>query len=205
MFVNAAALRPFAAYLHNSIALAGLPTAAALTWFAYGVGRFFAGYAAHSGLASIHIGLMRQAGWTVPERYQYPFLATSPMDFWRRWNTYIRAWLEAYVFLPLARRAARATPRRSAQVIAAFVTLLVSGLIHDALVFAGRQTVTYHMSELFLAAGALLVVWRLAAFLSGAIRVRLSIHHTTQFDLVTRLSSRLALTGAVVAAAIVWG
>jgi hypothetical protein len=210
MFLNAAALRPFAVYVRDGRAFAWLPASASVTLLLYGVLRFSTVYAAHSGLASIHVGLMRQIGWAVPERYRYPFLATSPMDFWRRWNTYVRVWLEAYVFFPLARNIARTKTRhRAGQAAAAVATLLASGLIHDAFVFAGRQRLADLKTEtqFFLAAGLLLAAWRLVAILSKIIRARLDPNQTRtgQFELLSRLSARLSIIGAVIAAALRWG
>jgi hypothetical protein len=54
---------------------------------ALGAALFAQTYARHSGLASIQIGLTRQFGVRVPERYDWPILARNPLDFWRRWNT----------------------------------------------------------------------------------------------------------------------
>jgi hypothetical protein len=205
MFLGAACLGPLATHCHNIAEKGGPHADLGIALVASGVARFLTSYAAHSGLASIQIGLMRHAGWTVPERYRYPLLSISPMDFWRRWNTYRRTWLEAYVFLPLARRLARSTHRRSAQVIAAVATLLASGLTHDLYTFAGRQSVTLRMSELFLAAGALLVVWRCAAFLWEATWARKEVCSSDRTSLAVRSLSRVALGAVVVKAAIVWG
>jgi hypothetical protein len=205
MFVNVAVAWPLAEYLHE-IGASPTTRAAVAVWLAYGVVRFLSLYAAHSGLASIHIGLMNQLGWRVPERYCYPLAATSPMDFWRRWNTYVRLWLEAYVFLPIARGVARKNRGRAGQAAAAMTTLLVSGLIHDAYVFAGRQTFAgFQMTQIFLGASLLLVVWRLAAAVGRMFRERFEPRALTWFDLATTLISRVALAAALVGAAIEWG
>ncbi|HTB74467.1 MAG TPA: MBOAT family O-acyltransferase [Polyangiaceae bacterium] len=204
MFANAAALRPFASYLKHSPAWAAhVPAGAALALVFYGAAMFLTVYAAHSGLASIQIGLMREVGWTVPERYRWPILATSPMDFWRRWNVYVRLWLEAYVFLPLARRVARRTRRRSAQAAVAVVTLLASGLLHDLYRFGGAQVVSAVTIELFLGAAALLAAWRAAGWMGE--KFRSAIRPGPWFDLAARCSARLGLAAAVLAAAIGWG
>jgi hypothetical protein len=207
MFSSMLCLRPVSLYLHSAAAAETMSARALAVLVACGVARFLVAYAAHSGLASCQIGLTRHAGWTVPERYDHPLRAASPTDFWRRWNTYRRTWLEAYVFLPLARRLARPTRRRSAQVIAAVATLLASGLIHDAYAFAGRQRVTFRMSELFLAAAALLVLWRCAAFLREAVGARRGsvVRASEPASFAMQSLSRAMLAAAVVKAAIVWG
>jgi hypothetical protein len=207
MFLNVAILRPFAIHVRHGLAFAGVPAGATVSLLLYGMTGFFTVYAAHSGLAHIHIGLMRQIGWAVPERYRYPLLSTSPFDFWRRWNTYVRVWLEAYVFLPLARKVSRKTKLRSAQVAAAVATLAASGALHCAVTFAGRQNLAALKleAEFFLAAGVLLAVWRIAAFLGNAVQARLDPLYARRFAVVAGLSARLGVATALVAATIEWG
>jgi hypothetical protein len=205
LFANEAALRPVLLHLRvggdGSTAFLG----ATATLIAYGVLRVCSEYAAHSGLASLQIGVMRQVGWIVPERYRFPLLATSPVDFWRRWNTYVRVWLEAYVFLPLSRQMAGVAPRYLGPPVAMLATLAASGLLHDAFQFAGRQSLAEMKTTMFLAAGILLVLWRLAASIGATMRRRLARSQGRLLDLVGALSSRLALGGFLVATAIVWG
>src|ERR1700730_9647811 len=59
-------------------------------------------YFAHSGLSSIQIGLIRLLRYQIPERYNYPFLAKSPQEFWRRWNIWLASWAKRYLFFPTA-------------------------------------------------------------------------------------------------------
>jgi hypothetical protein len=205
LFANEAALRPvlFRLRMGGDKPAAFLGATAML--IAYGVLRVCSEYAAHSGLASLQIGLMRQAGWIVPERYRFPLLATSPFDFWRRWNTYVRVWLEAYVFLPLSRHMAGVVPQYLGLPVAVLATLGASGLLHDAFQFAGRQSLSETRTAMFLAAGILLVLWRLAASIGALVRRRLARSQGKLWDLVEALSSRLVLGGFLVATAIVWG
>jgi hypothetical protein len=208
MFANVALLRPFVAQLRTASTPALSTGAVAL--IGYAALRFSTVYAAHSGLASIQIGLTRQVGWVVPERYHLPFLAKSPIDFWRRWNSYLRVWLEAYVFLPLARRIGRyKTYRHAGPTVAAGATLLASGLLHDAFVFAGRHTLSSlrAQTEFFAAAAALLVAWRTVAYFGGELRAKLGgrVARIGVIDLVYRLWARLALVSAVLAATLRWG
>lgn len=163
-------------------------------------------YAAHSGLASIQIGLMQQIGWLVPERYCYPLLSRSPIEFWRRWNTYVRVWLEAYVFLPLARYLSRVSKARALQIAAAAFTLAVSGVIHGAVTFAARQELKDVAVELrfFGAAGALVVVWRVCALLVDRISAQMRPAWSSRVEVMTRVSGRCAVVAALVAAAGHW-
>jgi MBOAT, membrane-bound O-acyltransferase family len=205
MFVNAALLRSLAFAVRDSTAIRGLPAGTPLAFLLYGIARFLTFYFACAGLADIHIGLMRQTGWIIPERYRFPLAAKSPMDFWRRWNTYVRMWLEAYVFLPTARHLVRRSSGMG-PAGAAMITLIISGLLHDAYVFAGRQTFGgLKGTQIFVGACALLGVWRLARMLSGSIGRHLDASHRKGFELIVRVLARANMLAAVASAAIVWG
>ena len=205
MFLNTAILRSLVKYLRHGGGSAQVPGGPIVALLLSGAVSFLAFYAANSGLASIQIGLMRQVGWIVPERYVYPLLSTSPMDFWRRWNTYIRAWLEGYVFLPLARKIARRTKGPFGQVAAAMATLVACGLIHDAYNYAGRQGLPDVATEFFLAAGLVLAVWRVAGHVRGKVQARLSERDARRFEVLASQWSRLCLALAILAAAVTWG
>ena len=91
-------------------------------------------YCAHSGLASLQIGLMRMSGYEVPERYHLPFLSSGPQDFWRRWNVWIGAWAKLYLFHPMAqwlRRRSRKAASFAIPIAATIVTFLLVGILHD--------------------------------------------------------------------------
>jgi D-alanyl-lipoteichoic acid acyltransferase DltB (MBOAT superfamily) len=105
----------------------------------------FAVYLSHSGVASLQIGLLRALGHVVPERYEYPFLATGPRDFWRRWNRYFGLWLERYVFRPTLRACRSARHRRlrlAAPGAGLLITFLASGAVHEYVQF----TASFEMS-----------------------------------------------------------
>ncbi|HKP61347.1 MAG TPA: hypothetical protein VJV78_31680 [Polyangiales bacterium] len=161
--------------------------------------RFLSEYAAHSGLASVQIGLMRLIGWHAPERYDYPLLSTSPMDFWRRWNSYVRVWLEAYVFLPWSLAAARRTRSRLAQVGVALGTLLVCGCLHDLYILGGRQRIDLHFTGLFLAGGVVLGLWRLSSLLFARLPLR---GRARMF--VDAALPRMCMAAVFVVASLVW-
>ncbi len=204
VLLGAGVLRPLSNFIGAGPGAALLPAGVGLA--SYGFVRLLLEYAAHSGLASIQIGFTRFLGWRVPERYNYPLAATSPMDFWRRWNIYVRVWLEAYVFLPLARRCARANLSRKVYPAAAAVaTLIASGLLHDAYVFAGRQVLVTTFLELFLVAGALLIVWRYMGRLGTAIAVSLGARARAQIEIVANLTGRAVVLLSLVGAAVTWG
>jgi hypothetical protein len=202
---NIAVTEAVVGYLRQRRASTSSPVELMLLGAAFGGARFLELYGAHSALASLQIGLMRHIGWTVPERYRYPAAATSPMDFWRRWNTYVRIWLEAYVFLPLARRIARTTHRRWGAVAAAAATLVASGLLHVAFVFAGRQSFAGTSLNLFVAAGIAIAAWELTGGVVRAVRGGLDGREGRWFDLVTRVTGRACMAAVLIGAALAWG
>jgi hypothetical protein len=158
IFVGTAFLRPACRAVANDVGLArafsGLPIGA----LALGTLRFMAEYASHSGLASIQIGLMRQIGYRIPERYHYPFLAASPLDFWRRWNAYVSGWLGKYVLLPLTRRLHR-FPSSGVKAVALIGTFLVSGLFHDGLAYLFKFAGSTRYIQLFGTSSLALILW----------------------------------------------
>jgi hypothetical protein len=205
VFADVAFVGPVARHLCESQVLASSAKAAALFGIGWGLARFVEIYAAQSGLASLRIGLMRQIGWVVPECYRYPAAATSPMDFWRRWNIYVRTWLEAYVFLPLARRVARRTRRRSGQIAAAGATLVVSGALHIAYSFAGTQSLAGASLNPFIAAGAFVAIWSLLRIPGRTIQARLDASRAKTLEQVSRVLGWSAMTAALIGAAMTWG
>ena len=119
-------------------------------------------YSVHSGVASLQLGLLQMMGYRIPERYRYPFLATSPMDWWRRWNTYVGAWFRRYVFAPLALHLGRGFLRghtRTSKGLAVVLTFGLSGLIHEVAQFSMGAPLRGAIFMLLMAHGFLLVVW----------------------------------------------
>jgi hypothetical protein len=204
VFAHAALLRPFYRMTNEG----GMPgfsgDLAVVGLILYGLIRFVAEYAARSGLAHVRIGLMRSIGWTVPEQYLFPIFARSPADFWRRWNTYVRAWLECYVFSPIALAAARRARRWSVQVAVVVVAFAASGLLHDIYKFAARLTPSFVSTERFLVLGAAIVVWQVAGRLADLARTRLGSSIHGAFDRLTAGVSRLCFLSGVVLCAVAW-
>ena len=40
-------------------------------------------------------------GIIFPENFNFPYLATSPKDFWKRWHISLSSWVRDYLYLPL--------------------------------------------------------------------------------------------------------
>jgi len=54
-----------------------------------------------SGYSDMAIGLGRIFGFTFPENFNYPFIAKSISDFWRRWHMSMGTWFREYLYIPL--------------------------------------------------------------------------------------------------------
>lgn len=55
----------------------------------------FAGYSAMA------IGIGNALGFSFPENFNFPYIATSITDFWRRWHISLSSWFRDYVYIPL--------------------------------------------------------------------------------------------------------
>ena len=54
-----------------------------------------------SGYSDMAIGLGRMMGFRFDENFNYPYLADSATDFWRRWHISLTSWFREYLYIPL--------------------------------------------------------------------------------------------------------
>ncbi len=54
-----------------------------------------------SGYSDMAIGLGRMLGFHFPENFNYPYIARSVTEFWRRWHMTLTGWFRDYVYIPL--------------------------------------------------------------------------------------------------------
>ncbi len=54
-----------------------------------------------SGYSDMAIGLGRMFGFHFEENFNYPYMASSVTDFWRRWHISLSTWFRDYVYIPL--------------------------------------------------------------------------------------------------------
>ncbi len=54
-----------------------------------------------SGYSDMAIGLGRIFGFEFLENFNYPYIAKSIKDFWRRWHISMSSWFKDYVYIPL--------------------------------------------------------------------------------------------------------
>jgi D-alanyl-lipoteichoic acid acyltransferase DltB (MBOAT superfamily) len=81
-----------------------------------------------SGYTDIARGLGLWFGFRWPENFNWPYLATSIQDFWRRWHMTLSRFLRDYLYIPLGGSAYG--PVRTA--INLMLTMLLGGIWHGA-------------------------------------------------------------------------
>jgi hypothetical protein len=189
--------------MNASASVVSVVSAAALTGAALAVNallRLATEYLMQSGVAHLQIGLIRQLGHDIPDRFNRPWLATSPVDFWRRWNTYVGAWVQRYVFWPSSLTMGRRSPflrGPSGTALAVLVSFGVVGVLHDVVPYLTDLGAHYRGISAFLCAGALVIASYAAEQLVDRIssaRLRLVVVPTVaRLSLVAFWGSTLAL------------
>ena len=142
------------------------PAAGAVVAVASVVVWMLAIYASQAGLASVQIAALGVLGHAIPERFCSPLSATSPADFWRRWNTYVGGWIKRYVFFPLAVRWSRARSpvlRSLAKALALVVAFLAMGALHDLYRLVESHSLGLRWTASFLAFAMMIGAWELAS------------------------------------------
>ena len=54
-----------------------------------------------SGYSDMAIGLGKMFGFTFSENFNYPYIAASVREFWRRWHISLSSWFREYLYIPL--------------------------------------------------------------------------------------------------------
>ena len=55
-----------------------------------------------SAYSHIALGSAKMIGISFPENFNFPYLASSPKDFWRKWHISLSSWVRDYIYLPLS-------------------------------------------------------------------------------------------------------
>jgi alginate O-acetyltransferase complex protein AlgI len=92
--------------------------------FAYSA-QIFADFAGYSLIA---IGLARALGYELINNFNFPYLAQSFSEFWRRWHISLSTWLRDYLFIPLG--GSRVGSLRT--IINIMIVMFLGGLWHGA-------------------------------------------------------------------------
>lgn len=94
--------------------------------FLAALGFTFQVYGDFSGYTDIARGVARWFGVNLMQNFNYPYFATSPQDFWRRWHISLGSWLREYLYIPLGGN--RGSSLRTNFNL--LLTMLIGGLWH---------------------------------------------------------------------------
>lgn len=81
-----------------------------------------------SGYSDMAIGLGKMFGFHFDENFNYPYIAKSITDFWRRWHISLSTWFRDYVYIPLG--GSRVSELR--HIFNLFVVWIFTGMWHGA-------------------------------------------------------------------------
>lgn len=82
-----------------------------------------------SGYSDMAIGLGKMFGFHFLENFNYPFIATSLADLWRRWHISLATWFRDYVYFPLG---GSRVDTKAKMIRNMFVVWLFTGIWHGA-------------------------------------------------------------------------
>ena len=95
---------------------------AALILYAFQIYYDFGGY------SDMAVGLGRIFGFTFPKNFNYPYIAKSITDFWRRWHMTLSSWFRKYVYIALGGNRCS----RGRVILNLLVTWCLTGIWHGA-------------------------------------------------------------------------
>ena len=81
-----------------------------------------------SGYSDMAIGLGKMLGFNFLENFNYPYIADSITDFWRRWHISLSTWFKDYVYIPLG--GSKKGIKRT--IINLLIVWLLTGIWHGA-------------------------------------------------------------------------
>lgn len=81
-----------------------------------------------SGYSDMAIGLGEILGFRFPENFNYPYVAASVTEFWRRWHISLGSWFREYVYIPLGGNR-KGLPR---QLLNILIVWTLTGIWHGA-------------------------------------------------------------------------
>lgn len=103
-------------------------------------------FSAYSDMA---IGLGLCFGFKFPENFNYPYIATSISDFWKRWHISLTDWFREYVYFPLGGSRVK---NQDFMVRNMLVVWLLTGIWHGAnwtFIFWGLMYFVFQLAERF--------------------------------------------------------
>ncbi|HNN90960.1 MAG TPA: MBOAT family O-acyltransferase [Pseudomonadota bacterium] len=101
-----------------------------------------------SGYSDMAIGLGRMLGFELPQNFNFPYIARSVREFWRRWHISLSTWFQDYLYIPLGGSRASSLRTYFNLVLVFFLcglwhgaswTFVVWGLYHGGFLVLERQ------------------------------------------------------------------
>ena len=108
--------------------LVGSTEVSVLLYWVLGIGYMLQIYFDFSGYSDIAIGIGKMIGFKFPENFNYPYIADSVTNFWRRWHMTLSSWFKDYVYIPLGGN--RVSILKHIRNI--FIVWMLTGLWHGA-------------------------------------------------------------------------
>ncbi|WP_323132702.1 MBOAT family O-acyltransferase [Candidatus Epulonipiscium viviparus] len=111
-----------------------------------------------SGYSDMAIGLGRIFGFTFAENFNYPYIAKTVSEFWRRWHISLGSFFRDYVYFPLGgSRVSRGKLRRNLFIVWALTGLwhgaawqfLAWGMLYFILILVEKELKPYFNSKIF--------------------------------------------------------
>ncbi len=81
-----------------------------------------------SGYSDMAVGLGRMLGFHFMRNFNYPTLARSVTEFWRRWHISLGAWFRNYLYIPLGGN----RKGKARTLVNLMIVFLCTGLWHGA-------------------------------------------------------------------------
>lgn len=82
-----------------------------------------------SGYTDMAIGVGYLFGFHLPENFNYPYMANSISDFWKKWHMSLTKWFTKYIYIPLGGSRVKTATRH---IFNLFVVWLVTGMWHGS-------------------------------------------------------------------------
>jgi alginate O-acetyltransferase complex protein AlgI len=99
----------------------------AVAWMA-AVAYLFQIYFDFSGYSDMAIGIGEMFGFHFLENFNFPYIASSIQDFWRRWHISLSSWFKLYVYIPLGGN----KKGKTRAIINRIIVFFLTGLWHGA-------------------------------------------------------------------------
>ena len=110
------------------LSASSLASASGGSVFLGGLFYMFQIYLDFSAYSDMAIGMGRACGLRYVENFNYPYLASSVTDFWRRWHISLSTFFRDYVYIPLGGN----RKGKGRQIVNLFVVWALTGLWHGA-------------------------------------------------------------------------